>query len=67
MDLQLIAKKYGSVRKMAKAFGPYTQDRATKERSQFVSKCKEVWFKNDSPFALVNNVLAFDLNKKMAR
>jgi hypothetical protein len=49
---------------MAKAFGPYTQDRATKERSQFVSKVKEVWVKNDSPFALVNNVLFIDLNKQ---
>ncbi len=28
------------------------QDRANKERSLFVSKCKEVWFKNDSTFAL---------------
>jgi hypothetical protein len=49
---------------MAKAFGPYTQDRATKERSQFVSKVKEVWVKNDPPFALVNNVLFIDLNKQ---
>jgi hypothetical protein len=49
---------------MAKALGPYAQDRATRERSQFVSKCKEVWVKNDSPFALVNNVLSIDLNKK---
>jgi hypothetical protein len=64
MDLQLIAKKYGSVRKMAKAFGPYTQDRATKERSQFVSKVKEVWLKNDSPFALANNVIFTDVNKQ---
>ncbi len=58
------ARNYGNARKMAKAFGPYVHDRATKERSQFVSKCKEVWFKNDSPFALVTNVLLMDLNKK---
>ena len=49
---------------MAKAFGPYTQDRATKERSQFVSKVKEVWLKNDSPFALANNVIFTDVNKQ---
>ncbi len=60
-------QKYDGAKKMAKAFGPFAQDRATKERSQFVSKVKEVWFKNVSPFALVNNVLQKDLNKKMAR
>ena len=49
---------------MAKAFGAYTQDRVTKERSQFVSKVKEVWLKNDSPFALVNNVIFTDVNKQ---
>ncbi len=49
---------------MAKAFGPYTQDRATKERSQFVSKVKEVWLKNDSPFALVNNIIFTDVKTK---
>ena len=62
--MQLTAQKYGSVKKMARAFGPYTQDRATKERSQFVSKVKEVWLKNDSPFALANNVIFTDVNKQ---
>ena len=64
MELQLIAKKYGGVRKMARTFAQYTQDRATKERSQFVSKVKEVWLKNDSPFALANNVIFTDVNKQ---
>lgn len=64
-QLQDIARRdYGTVRKMAKRFGPYAQYRATQERSTIVSKVKEVFFQNDSPFALVKNVLLTDLNKK---
>ena len=64
-QLQDIARRdYGTVRKMAKRFGPYAQYRATQERSSIVSKVKEVFFQNDSPFALVKNVLLTDLNKK---
>jgi hypothetical protein len=64
-QLQDIAvRDYGSVRKMAKRFGPYAQYRATQERSTLVSKVKEVFFQNESPFALVKNVLVTDLNKK---
>jgi hypothetical protein len=64
-QLRAIAvRDYGTVRKMAKRFGPYAQYRATQERSSIVSKVKEVFFQNDSPFALVKNVLLTDLNKK---
>ncbi len=63
--LQEIAlRDYVSVRKMAKKFGSYVQYRATQERSLVVSKVKDVFFQNHSPFALVTNVLLTDLNKK---
>lgn len=64
-ELQAIAtNSYGTPRKMARLYGPFTRDRATKERSVFVANCRGVFFKNDSPFALVQNVLTPDLNKK---
>ena len=64
-ELQAIAVNiYDTPRKMAKLYGPFTRDRATKERSVFVANCRGVYFKNDSPFALVHNVLLTDLNKK---
>ena len=64
-ELQAIAtKSYGTPRKMARLYGPFTRDRATKERSVFVANCRGVFFKNDSPFALVQNVLKPDLDKK---
>ena len=64
-ELQTIAVNiYDTPRKMARLYGPFTRDRATKERSVFVASCRGVYFKNDSPFALVHNVLLTDLNKK---
>jgi hypothetical protein len=60
----LAARDYETARKLAKQFGPFTRDRATKERSLFVSTCKDLYFKNDSPFGMVQNVLTTDLNKK---
>ena len=61
---EVAVSEYGSVRKMAKKFGPYVQFRATQERSQFVSRVKDIFYQNKSSFALVKNVLLTDLNKE---
>ena len=61
---EVAVNQYGSVRKMAKKFGPYVQYRATQERSQFVSRVKDIFYQNNSAFGLVSNVLLTDLNKK---
>ncbi len=61
---EVAVSEYGSVRKMATKFGPYVQYRATQERSQVVSRVKDIFYQNKSPFALVTNVLLTDLNKK---
>ena len=61
---EVAVSEYGSVRKMAAKFGPYVQFRATQERSQFVSRVKDIFYQNNSPFGLVTNVLLTNLNKK---
>ena len=61
---EIAVSEYSSVRKMAEKFGPYVQFRATQERSQFVSRVKDIFYQNKSPFALVTNVLLTDLNKQ---
>jgi hypothetical protein len=61
--MEIAKRDYGTVKAMAREWGKVILTKAVNQRSCAVTIFKNNWLKNDSPFALVTNVLEADLRK----